>query len=250
MLLSTEINHKKYSFDSKEGIDLSIPYSSDYNQINCFYAPFYQDEPVRMGDFVGSVALGGPVNFFNAKINIHGNGTHTECVGHITKEREPLLTVLQDSLFLAQLMTVYPTKRENGDRVIEKFTLESLWFEDPNVPFEALVIRTLPNEIQKKQVKYSGTNPIYIDHDAMAFVADKGINHILVDIPSVDREEDGGKLEAHRRFWMDGRAKKCTITELIYVPDSVPDGIYVLNLQTASIQSDAIPSKPILYQVR
>lgn len=84
----------------------------------------------------------------------------------------------------------------------------------------------------------------------MAFVADKGINHILVDIPSVDREEDGGKLEAHRRFWMDGRAKKCTITELIYVPDSVPDGIYVLNLQTASIQSDAIPSKPILYQVR
>ena len=115
MLLSTEINHKKYSFDSKEGIDLSIPYSSDYNQTNCFYAPFYQDEPVRMGDFVGSVALGGPVNFFNAKINIHGNGTHTECVGHITKEREPLLTVLQDSLFLAQLMTVYPTKRENGN---------------------------------------------------------------------------------------------------------------------------------------
>ena len=98
--------------------------------------------------------------------------------------------------------------------------------------------------------KYSGTNPTFIDVEAMRFIVEKGIQHILVDLPSVDREEDGGRLEAHNCFWMDGRAKKCTITELIYVPDSVPDGIYVLNLQTASIQSDAIPSKPILYQVR
>ena len=39
-----------------------------------------------MGDWVGDVKQGGSVNFRNISFNPHGNGTHTECVGHISKE--------------------------------------------------------------------------------------------------------------------------------------------------------------------
>ena len=40
-----------------------------------------------------------------------------------------------------------------------------------------------------------------------------------------------------------------TITELIYVADTVEDGAYVLNLQVAPFLTDASPCRPILYEL-
>ncbi len=40
-----------------------------------------------------------------------------------------------------------------------------------------------------------------------------------------------------------------TITEMIYVSDEVEDGDYILNLQIASFENDASPSKPVLYKI-
>jgi len=39
-----------------------------------------------------------------------------------------------------------------------------------------------------------------------------------------------------------------TITELIYVPNEVLDGAYLLNLQIAPFESDASPSRPLLLE--
>ena len=56
-------------------------------------------------------------------------------------------------------------------------------------------------------------------------------------------------VAAHHAFWRYPRQTRtqCTITELIYVPESIPDGLYLLNLQTASLMVDVSPSKPVLY---
>jgi len=40
-----------------------------------------------------------------------------------------------------------------------------------------------------------------------------------------------------------------TITELIYVPNSVTDGEYLLELQVAAFENDASPSRPVLYNI-
>ena len=58
----------------------------------------------------------------------------------------------------------------------------------------------------------------------------KAWNTCLVDLPSVDREVDGGRLEAHHAFWglPDNPRHHCTITELVYVPSNAPDGMYLL----------------------
>jgi hypothetical protein len=76
-----------------------------------------------------------------------------------------------------------------------------------------------------------------------------GIKHFLVDLPSVDREDDGGKLLFHKTFWQypQNIRKDATITELIFVPGNVQNGTYLLNLQIASFELDASPSKPVLY---
>ena len=99
--------------------------------------------------------------------------------------------------------------------------------------------------------QYSGSNPAYLSEDAAAWMAEAGVNHLLLDLPSVDREDDGGKLLAHHAFWkypFDTR-RNATITELIFVQDSIPDGTYLLNLQIASFENDASPSKPVLYKI-
>jgi hypothetical protein len=54
-------------------------------------------------------------------------------------------------------------------------------------------------------------------------VSELGIKQLLIDLPSMDREDDGGKLLAHRAFWNYPSAPRInsTITELIYVPPTV-----------------------------
>jgi arylformamidase len=116
---------------------------------------------------------------------------------------------------------------------------------------EALILRTLPNDTAKQKRHYSGTNPTYLEPALAQYLAEHQIHHLLLDLPSVDREEDGGALLAHHAFWQYPHAtrREATITELIFVPDEVTDGLYLLNLQVTSLVLDASPSKPVLYRL-
>ena len=126
---------------------------------------------------------------------------------------------------------------------------ESLAGFDLNV--EALIIRTKPNDHSKTQRQYSGTNFPYLTLGAMQRIVDAGVQHLLIDLPSVDREEDGGALAAHHLFWnvpAEPNFQK-TITELIFVPNEIADGMYVLNLQVSNFANDAAPSRPMLFDL-
>ncbi|MBL7802661.1 MAG: cyclase family protein [Saprospiraceae bacterium] len=246
MLIRFQFRQQTYSADLSKGIDLSLPLRDGLDNPNCFWAPAPEFSPVRMGDFVGSTAEGGAVNFYNVRFNPHGNGTHTECVGHIARERFVLRDCLLDTHCIAKLASVYPRRTDEGDRVIFRDQLEELL--QPGEA-EAFVLRTLPNDDRKKNLQYTGANPPYLHHEAAAWLVDCGIRHLLIDLPSVDREEDGGQLLAHRAFWRYPRATRadCTITELIYAPETLPDGRYLLNIQTAAFELDASPSRPVLF---
>jgi arylformamidase len=245
MILSI-VNNGNIRVDLSKPIDLSIPLQDGFENPNCFYAPMPEFSPVRAGSFVGSTQEGGVVNFKNIRLNPHGNGTHTECVGHISKEVFTINQCLNAFHFIAQLISIYPEMLENGDKVIFKKHIEDVLQKGKS---NALIIRTLPNDDLKKKTNYSGANPTYIHHEAIQYMVECGIEHLLVDLPSVDREEDEGKLLAHRAFWQypEHIRTNATITELIYVPNEAKDGFYLLNLQIASLELDATPSKPIIY---
>lgn len=240
---------KEYKVDFFKPIDISMPLYAGKDCASAWYVEPMKLEPVVMGDWVGDVNKGGSVNFRNITFNPHGNGTHTECVGHISKEFFTINKTLERFMFVAELITVLPEALENGDYVITRKQLETLLKESGKS--EAIVIRTLGNSPAKLHVNYSNTNPPYIQKDAIDYLNERGVLHLLLDMPSVDREQDGGKLEAHHAFWSypeDTHLHK-TITEMIYVPNDVFDGTYLLNLQIAPFENDASPSKPILYQV-
>lgn len=236
--------------DTSKPIDISLPLSTGDNNTNAWYCESPVIEPVRTEAFLGSVKEGGTVNFRNITFNPHGNGTHTECLGHISKEVYSINDRLQTFFFTARLITVAPKHKKafpENDLVIDQEMLEEA-FEGPDV--EAIVIRTLPNN-NKQGKDYSNTNPPYLTEDAMKWVIEKNFTHFLIDLPSVDREFDDGKLAAHHSFWNypDRTDSIKTITELIMVPDKVHDGNYILNLMIAPFENDASPSKPVLYEI-
>jgi kynurenine formamidase len=148
---------------------------------------------------------------------------------------------------LAEVITVAPEKH-NDDFVISKKQIESAF---GNKKRDAVVLRTLPNTKDKLSRQYSKTNPTYLEEAAAFFLKEKGVKHLLIDLPSVDKEKYGGKLLAHNAFWnTNGKLRMdATITEFIYVPNNVKDGTYMLNLQIAPFENDASPSKPVLYKI-
>ena len=247
MWITFQHQGRHFRANLSEPLDIAIPLREGLETVNCFYAPPMETAPVVAGNFVGSTAQGGPLNFLNVRFNPHGNGTHTECVGHIAKEPYTINQCLKCFHFPAYLLSVFPTRTEDGDRVVFRAQLEQALMDGPTV--EALIIRTLPNDELKLRTNYSGANPPYVHHEAIRFLVERGIRHLLIDLPSVDREEDGGKLLAHKAFWAypESPREDCTITELIYVNNSIKDGLYLLNIQIASFEIDASPSKPVLY---
>ncbi|MBF0693840.1 MAG: cyclase family protein [Flavobacterium sp.] len=250
------ISHRgqNYQADFLKPLDISIPLRASEDNPIAWYIDKPEIEPVKMGDWIGKVSEGSSTNFNNIKFNPHGHGTHTECLGHITLERYSINEQLTTFMFFAELITIIP-EIHNTDFVITKDQIsKALNGKSP----EAIIIRTLPNEDSKLSKKYSNRNPPYLLHEAASYIRESEINHLLIDLPSVDRERDEGKLLAHKAFWnvsnvnelnADARLQ-ATITEMIYVDSAIEDGSYLLNLQIASFENDASPSKPVLYKLQ
>lgn len=247
MKAKIEINGKTIVVDLSKPIDLSIPIRAGDKNVNAFYIEPVKMEPFRAGSFVGDVNQGGSCNVNTITINPHGNGTHTETVGHISKEKYPINDCLRQFFFEARLITIKP-EEVGSDRIVRAQHFQS---QVDQIWPEAVIVRTIPNDAEKLNRHYSGTNPAYFSEDAALFMREKGVKHLLLDVPSIDREEDGGKLLAHHAFWNypTSPRKDCTISELLYIPDEVKDGAYLLNLQIASFENDASPSKPVVYLV-
>ena len=246
--MRTTINFKTkdYIVDLSKPLDISIGLRGDAKNPVAWYLDAPKITPVKDGDFIGKVSEGASVNFNNIQFNPHAHGTHTECVGHISREFYSINQTLKTFFFFAKLISVEPeTKGE--DKVISEAILKEKI--QPNGT-EALIIRTLPNFREKQTKKYSYTNWPYLSEEAAVYLRNSGIKHLLIDLPSVDKEKDGGKLLAHKAFWNYPKNTRfdATITELVYVPNSIEDGNYLLNLQIASFENDASPSKPVLYK--
>lgn len=241
--------------DFSQPIDISIHTSDATDDARAWYVDPVSIDPVRTDDFLGSVKEGGSVNFRHISFNPHGNTTHTESVGHISEEIINVQDCLKKYFFKAQLITVQPEVfkgeesnwMKHGDLIIPLSAFEHRIAER----VDAIIIRTLPNTDHKKHMQWSESNWPYLLPEAAKYIADNNIHHLLIDLPSVDREFDGGKLLAHRAFWKypDSIRLSATITEMIYVPDEIKDGLYMLNLQPASFVNDASPCKPVIYKI-
>lgn len=248
MIAKIKYNSNTYTIDLKKPIDISIPLQASKKNVNAWYIDAPRIEPVKDGEWTASVAEGACINFNDIYFNPHGHGTHTECVGHITEKVHSINQHLKHFFFLAEVITVAP-ENYKGDFVISK---KQIQYALGNKKRDAIVIRTIPNMKDKLSKQYSNTNPPYLLEDGAKYLKEKGVKHLLIDLPSVDKEKDDGELLAHHAFWnTNGKLRMdATITEFIFVPNTVNDGTYFLNLQIAPFENDASPSKPVLYSIQ
>jgi kynurenine formamidase len=246
------------AYDLSNPVDISIPLRFGGPQPNAFGVGPADSEAL------GDTRSGSSVNFERYTFAAHCSGTHTECVGHVTHERISIRSCLADCLVSAVLITIAP-EVSSSDRVITapqvrqamEAVVHDVWRSASARP-KALAVRTVPNDEPKLTRRYDAENiPPYFSEEAVQLVLDMGVDHLLVDLPSIDRLLDEGKLANHRIFWQvqpgsfetgPNTRKGATITELIFVPNDIADGRYLLNLQIAPFESDAAPSRPVLFR--
>jgi len=259
-MTTVDIDGVRCEFDQRSPIDISIALNFNGPQPNAFGVEPATSTACEYGTLIGDTRRGGSCNFERVTLIPHCNGTHTECVGHITNERISVRELLKDVLMPAVLVSVEPS-RIGEDPVIGDGALHDAGLRaDINRKTAALIVRTLPNDHGKLSRLYDENNiPPYFSADAMELIVSCEFKHLLVDVPSIDRLFDQGKLLNHRIFWNVEQGSfettaatrlHSTITELIYVPNDVADGEYVLNLQIAPFEADAAPSRPILFRTR
>jgi len=254
MIASVDIEGKAYMVDLDKPLDISMPLRAGEGNPSAYYVDGITIEPVRTKEFNGSIEEGGSVNFRNIAFNPHGNGTHTECLGHITPKVYSVNRSLKTYFSIAQVLTIQPEKGHNdadfcsnNDLII---SLESIKRASKEKLEESIIIRTLPNTKEKLHKNWSDSNWPQLDKNAAAWFADNNVKNLLIDLPSIDREKDGGKLLSHHAFWKVPSKPRmdASITELIYIPDEIEDGVYLLELQFAPFENDASPSRPVLYR--
>jgi kynurenine formamidase len=253
-----------FDVDIDSAIDLSMPVEFDHAAGRAFSLGPARTAAVQGGTFVGDVRRGGSCNCETHTLTPHGDGTHTEGPGHLLASR--VAVRVPACFLLAAVVRVQPRllgesedevagNHRNDDLVVDRALLEDALsaLDQHGLLPRALVVATASGEVRRAQ-RFSGTNPPYFTHDAARFVRERGFDHLVVDLPSIDREDDGGLLSAHRAFFglppgvvdVDGPLAPRTITELAAVNDDVLAGMYALALQVAPLDADAAPSRPLL----
>jgi len=243
----SSIGNKKIKINFNTPIDISIPINFSNSNLRVWGVDSPTKKPVQIGSWIGSVEKGAAVNFNNIYFNPHAHVTHTECVGHITKLEKSINAQQKNFFFYAKLISVLPEKKGQDFIISKELISKKIKIERP---FNTLIIRTFPNHFEKKIKDYTNQNPPYLTESCALYLKDLGIKNLLIDLPSIDKEKDEGRLTNHKIFFdfLEG-GNENTITELVYIPNEVVDGDYFLNLQFAPIENDASPSRPVLFKI-
>ena len=265
MIIKIEHNNKTYNVDTRQFVDISIPYNFNGPQPNFYDVKPGQLHPLKVDNSSYSVLKGASCNVPEISLNIHCTGTHTEHVGHLLENPGSISEKLDDIIIPAGLISVktipfincndaYHVDVDDNEMVICKQLLSSEFNKVLRYNVTSLIIRTLPNLASKKYLTYSENKPPFFTNDAIMFLIKNNIKHVIVDIPSLDRIDDKGILGNHRIFWSKSnksmnnvnKNSNSTITELAFIPNNILDGFYFLNIQLPHFRCDAAPSRPIL----
>ena len=255
MSLTWEKNGVRYALsESSHNISIPIKFSGD-SQPSHFGANAAERKPMRSGGFIGDVSQGGSCNAFEITINPHCNGTHTETSWHLTEHGPSTYEKVSRPFYLSALITVtpqllgeesYSVKIQPDEQVITRKSIE-FGLKNFSIVPEAIVIRTLPNPQDKKSRSWSeqGSFP-FLTIEAAELLVELGVHHLIVDVPSVDRSDDDGKLAVHKKFFA-GSGQ--TVSEMAFISDKIEDGVYALRYGVISMENDASPSSIYLHKL-
>lgn len=231
-----------------------------------FGAPPPAAPPLRLAGFSGAVGTGASCNCRMLTLVPHCHGTHTESVAHLTHEPLDACSVAPLAPMPAWLVSIDPTPAHDtpddslppprpGDRLLTRAAIEAGWPHRVDFTPRALILRSGD---ALAAPEHDAVAP-YLSRQAMQLIVERGIEHLVVELPSIDRGEDEGVLCAHRLFFglppgsqrlADAARAQCTITEYATVPRELADGPCFLQLALPRLAGDAVPSQPLYFPLR
>lgn len=267
LMVIIKVGNDTFRVDLGHGIDLSIPMSFGETDPNLYGIPSSVKTTFEVEEMIGDTGRGGSCNVDTLTLTPHCHGTHTESIGHILHERRSINRVAPLGMLPCTIISIHPesllaageSSRPSlspSDFGITKRLLSQELNGYAGEWLTAVLIRTMPNEPGKRAKKYIDNTTPFFSMEAISYLAERGVKHILVDLPSLDRLHDQGEMAAHRTWWhiekgehvaREGAHNLRTITELIFIPDEVPDGPGLVSIQIPSFESDAAPSRPVFY---
>ena len=274
-MVTVELANGTYQVNIVFPHSIAIKMAFNKDQPNHFGADPAKATPMQSGGFIGDTEQGGSCNVNQLILNPHCNGTHTETLAHICDTSGVLSLSIADieiaPLVPCMLISVAPEHGmssgesyrpdlTDGDEVVTRKQLERALRDIDNCQLTSLVIRTLPNDSGKcTRIYNEEQQPAFLSLDAVLYLNERGVEHLLLDLPSIDRLHDEGLMTSHHLFWQvpEGSHQagqhsliNKTITEMAYIDEQIVDGFYFLNLQMPAFINDAAPSRPVLYSAQ
>lgn len=250
-------------FDLASPVSLARLLRFDGGDPRHFGAPAPRRVPLVLPGFAGEVRRGASCNCAVLELVPHCHGTHTESVAHLVAEPHDACEVAPRGLVPALLLAIEPvdaaTSGEDsdpapqpGDRLLTRAALRAAW--PGHLPFEprALVLRT------GAAARGDAAEAPYVSRQCAMELVARGIEHLVIDLPSIDRGHDQGRLCAHRLFFglppgstrlAEATRRDCTVTEFAAIPPELAPGPYALQLALPRIGGDAVPSQPLLFRL-
>lgn len=263
MRIRLEMDQASWSVDLERAVSCAIEQRFDAHQPSAFGLPAARSAPSQLNGWVGDLSAGSPVRCHTVTLTPHDNGTHTESARHIGLEAPSPAQCVGAGLFPCALLRVEPTAlvdsresvrtpmAEEGDAVV---TSASLQAAAARVGLRALppalLIALQPPDATRASKRWGADTP-YLTREAVVWLAESGVTHLLLELPSIDRLHDGGWVDNHRLWWSHpapptAEPTQRTITEMVSVPPSANEGLWLLHLSVAPWDEDAAPSHPWL----
>ncbi len=254
-------------------VSLARPVRFDGGGPRHFGAPAARTRPYAAPGFSGEVRRGASCNCATIELTPHCNGTHTESVAHLVDEPLDVCDLVPLGLMPALVISAEPVDArmtdedsdpapQPGDRLLTRAALLAGW--PATLPFapRALVLRSAARADAGDDDP--GVDPggdasaPYLSRQLVGELVARGIEHLVVDLPSIDRGRDGGRLCGHRLFFglppgstrlAEAARRGCTVTEYARIPAALADGPCALQLTLPRLAGDAVPSRPLAFRL-
>ena len=271
MKLAFSVLDQRWQADEQASVDATLAFDPTLSAGRAFGLRATSVEAVEIGGGrTLRVSEGAAVDCADIALNPHGGGTHVECVGHIVADRWTLSDVALPGMLAATLLDVgVETLQDSGehaggrgaptDRVITARSLQQAFANVGEAGFDqAIAIRTDVATALPAHADWSGSNPPYPTAEAMRWLSSLPAQLLVLDLPSLDREDDGGTTPNHRAWWglgdgarrLEGvRWRARLVVELARFPLQAVAGPWLLRVDVAPIASDAAPARVRLLPV-
>lgn len=256
--LDLSLNSKIFSFQLGKPVSVSRPILID-KHTHAFNLPDVLSRPFKYENiFIGDVLQGGSCNVDILSFCPH-NLTHVETSDHILNQKSAYASInkvpvnhLQGLVYVIDL-----TKKLNPDTKLIQLKHIEDELAKISYPITAIALKTFASELSP-EYDFTGKNFLALSKEVSEYIshcsfASQKITTLLLDLPSTDQENDGGKLLAHRAFFeipdkgfefLD--TKKKVIAELTYL-NEIKQNYYYFIMTPAKIQTNAIITDILFY---